>query len=214
MLNHLSVQDFRGTVVASGCGGFKDGTAASAAGSVLGTDLARGCYIAFVFTRKGLLALHHWTHLSLDRVFAHCAGLPAELFTRPVADFPHGDLRNELVHGVETEEYWVWKLRHPVAADAELPDWSAGDFPSVTVIDDRRRVVMAATRAYLEAITDPELNAPITLVWPERSVEIADRPVAFYLLHAITHAFHHKGQVAALCRLLGHPMGPTDLRFV
>lgn len=83
-----------------------------------------------MFTREGLLALHHWTHLSLDRVFAHCAALPAELFTRQVADFPHGDLRNELVHGVE-----------------------------------------------------------------------------------ITHAFHHKGQVAALCRLLGHPMGPTDLRF-
>ena len=28
---------------------------------------------------------------------------------------------------------------------------------------------------------------------------------AYYLHHVMTHAFHHKGQIAAMCRLLGRP---------
>jgi uncharacterized damage-inducible protein DinB len=166
-----------------------------------------------MFTREGLLTFHRWTHYSLDRVFAHCAGLPVELSTQPVADFPHGDLRAQLVHVVETEEYWIWKLRHPLAADAELPDWVATEYSTVAAIDERRREVAATTVAYLSGLTDAELDSPIRLHWPERSVEITDRPRAFYVHHALTHTFHHKGQIAALCRLLGHSMGTTDLRF-
>jgi uncharacterized damage-inducible protein DinB len=27
----------------------------------------------------------------------------------------------------------------------------------------------------------------------------------------LTHAFHHKGQIVAMCRALGHPTTDTDL---
>src|SRR5580704_8560248 len=38
------------------------------------------------------------------------------------------------------------------------------------------------------------------------------RSPAFILHHVITHAYHHKGQVVAMCRLLGHPAPDTDLQ--
>lgn len=165
-----------------------------------------------MFTRDGLLDLHRWTHYSLDRVFTHCAAMPVELFMRRVESFPHDDLRAQLIHVVETEHYWLWKLLHPAAAEDELAEWVADDFPSVAAIDERRREVMVVTRAYLETAGDAGLSAPVTLIWPD-GVEVANRPAAFYVLHAVTHAFHHKGQVAALCRHLGHPMADTDLKF-
>ena len=38
------------------------------------------------------------------------------------------------------------------------------------------------------------------------------RTPAFILNHVITHAFHHKGQVVAMFRLLGRPASDTDLQ--
>lgn len=40
------------------------------------------------------------------------------------------------------------------------------------------------------------------------------RSPAFILLHVITHAFHHKGQVVAMLRILGYPAPDTDLQQV
>jgi uncharacterized damage-inducible protein DinB len=34
------------------------------------------------------------------------------------------------------------------------------------------------------------------------------------LLHVITHAFHHKGQIVAMLRILGYPAPDTDLQHV
>lgn len=35
---------------------------------------------------------------------------------------------------------------------------------------------------------------------------------ALLMLNAITDAYHHQGQVVALCRLNGHPAPETDLQ--
>jgi uncharacterized damage-inducible protein DinB len=32
-----------------------------------------------------------------------------------------------------------------------------------------------------------------------------------FLHHLLTHTFHHKGQIVAMCRVLGHPAPDTDL---
>jgi len=34
------------------------------------------------------------------------------------------------------------------------------------------------------------------------------------VLHVITHAFHHKGQIVAMLRILGYPAPDTDLQQV
>jgi uncharacterized damage-inducible protein DinB len=38
------------------------------------------------------------------------------------------------------------------------------------------------------------------------------RSPAFIVLHVITHAFHHKGQIVAMLRILGYPAPDTDLQ--
>ncbi len=72
--------------------------------------------------------------------------------------------------------------------------------------------IRRAIRAYLEALTEQQLNTPLT----ERPAEWAGdlQSPAFILLHIITHAFHHKGQVVAMLRILGHPAPDTDLQRI
>jgi uncharacterized damage-inducible protein DinB len=38
------------------------------------------------------------------------------------------------------------------------------------------------------------------------------RSPAFIVLHVITHAFHHKGQIVAMLRIQGYPAPDTDLQ--
>ena len=41
--------------------------------------------------------------------------------------------------------------------------------------------------------------------------DVAVRTPALVLHHVLTHAFHHKGQIVAMCRTFGHPAPDTDL---
>jgi len=67
---------------------------------------------------------------------------------------------------------------------------------------------MAETLEYLDRLSEHDLNQDLLRV-PERWVGPPRSP-AFILHHVLTHAFHHKGQVVAMCRLLGHPAPDTD----
>jgi uncharacterized damage-inducible protein DinB len=42
--------------------------------------------------------------------------------------------------------------------------------------------------------------------------DISNAALLHILLHVITHTFHHKGQVVAMLRVLGHPAPDTDLQ--
>jgi uncharacterized damage-inducible protein DinB len=158
-----------------------------------------------MFTREGMAALHRWTHRRLDDLLWHAAGLPPGLFTRKVDGFGHGNVRDQMLHMLAAEAYWVRALQ-------DLPD-STPPQPEYLTVEDvarRKQQVLAATLAYLESLTEEQLNAeldrrPQGWIGPLRSP-------AFILHHIATHAFHHKGQVAAMFRLLGHPLGDTDLQ--
>jgi uncharacterized damage-inducible protein DinB len=57
---------------------------------------------------------------------------------------------------------------------------------------------------------EQKLYAPLER-YPERWMGPPRSP-AFILLHVITHGFHHKGQLVAMLRLLGHPAPDTDIQ--
>jgi uncharacterized damage-inducible protein DinB len=65
------------------------------------------------------------------------------------------------------------------------------------------------TLAYLSSLNDRQLNADVELHFSDGDVAV--RTPALVLHHVLTHAFHHKGQIVAMCRALGHPARDTDL---
>ena len=141
----------------------------------------------------------------LDVLIEHARALPPELFLREIPDFGHPSLRHQFVHVLSVETAWVSALRGvpvtrlPVAEHATL----------ASVVEARHRVVRS-TLAYLDGLSDIELNTEISRL-PQEWIGPRRSP-AFIILHVLTHAFHHKGQMAAMFRILGHPAPDTDLQ--
>jgi uncharacterized damage-inducible protein DinB len=80
-----------------------------------------------------------------------------------------------------------------------------------TVADARllQREIGEQTLAYLSGLTNEQLNANTELRFPDGDTQV--RTPAFIIHHVLTHAFHHKGQIVAMCRVLGYPAPDTDL---
>lgn len=156
-------------------------------------------------TKSSLLALYQGTHECLDLLVAHAAGMPPALFAREIPGFGIPSVRNQLVHLVSVERAWINTLQNRPVIRLK-PD----AFPTPVLVADEKERVVAATIEYLTRLDEETLNRDLVdrpIVWsgPLRSP-------AFIVQHVITHAFHHKGQIVTLFRMLEHPIGDTDLQ--
>jgi uncharacterized damage-inducible protein DinB len=158
-----------------------------------------------MFNRDGIRELHGVTHDRLDLLLDHVAQLPPADFVRELPGFGFASVRDQLAHLLGAEDRWVHRLQH-----LPLPRWEATDYPTAESLRPVKERVKAATIAYLGRLPDSELNT--TLATRPSDWHGILRSPAFILHHVITHAYHHKGQVVAMCRLLGHPAPDTDLQ--
>lgn len=158
-----------------------------------------------LFTKDGVRALHSWTHASLGRLIAHAAAVPPGLLLTEMDGFGRSCIRDQLIHVISCEDAWICGLQN-------LPpvDWLPAEYRTAASVMDVRRRVMAGTLEYLDALSDSQLNTELKR-YPKEWVGPPRGP-AFILHHVLTHSFHHKGQVVAMFRLLGHPAPDTDLQ--
>jgi uncharacterized damage-inducible protein DinB len=158
-----------------------------------------------VFSKEGIRVLHREAHGCLDIVFAHAATLPFSAVEQELSGASHGSLRNQMVHVLYTEAAWVGDLRNkPVGK------WRNEDFRDITYLMEAKRRVASETVRCLDSLSEAELNRELAIK-PKEWVGPLRSP-AFILHHVVTHAFHHKGQMAMMFRMLGHPIGDTDLQ--
>jgi uncharacterized damage-inducible protein DinB len=161
-----------------------------------------------VFSVDGMRKFHDWTHASLDLVLVHLSTLPVDDYLREVPGFGFPTLRDQAIHIFNCEGVWVHALR-----GVRYADRSPEDCPNLADVRRLQKEASLATREYLSTLTDQQLNADAELRFSDG--DIAVRSPARVLHHVFTHAFHHKGQMVAMCRALGHPAPDTDLsRFV
>ncbi|MFP5226215.1 MAG: DinB family protein [Acidobacteriota bacterium] len=157
-----------------------------------------------MFTLDGIRQFHLWTHLCFDRALDHLATLPLTDYTKNVSGFGSPNLRDQVIHCINCEAFWIHVLQGLPYADEER-----ARFPTVADARAFESRVTAQTIDYLSRLNDQQLNTPTTLHFPDG--DTATRTPALILHHMLTHAFHHKGQIAAMCRILGHPAPDTDL---
>lgn len=158
-----------------------------------------------MFTKEGIRALHGWTHDSLDLVYAHALALTPQQFVIEIPGFGRASVRDQLMHVIACEQGWVHGLQN-----LSWSKWSGADFPTAASLQAAKEQVKNETIAYLEGLSDQQLNTELT-DRPANWVRPPGTP-AFVLHHVLTHAFHHKGQVVAMFRLLGCPAPDTDLQ--
>ena len=111
-----------------------------------------------------------------------------------------GSIRDTLVHVIDAEEYYLFRITggraHPPLEEGEWPGFDAlrernsangGRFERVTVEDDPARVVR----------------------WRTRDGEDASMPVALFLVQTVNHGNEHRSQIATVLTRLG--IGPPEL---
>ena len=158
-----------------------------------------------MFTKAGIRELHGATHESLDVLLRHVATVPNRLLRQPIDGFGFQTVWKQLVHILTVEEGWVSDLQYK-----DFPGWFEEDAPNLQALLAHKSRILTATQSYVGGLGEEQLNT----ILPKRPEgwfgEL--RSPAFILLHVITHTFHHKGQIVAMLRMLGHSAPDTDLQ--
>lgn len=157
-----------------------------------------------MFTVDGIRKLHGWTHACLNIVLDHLSTMPAGDYEMIVPGFGAATLRQQVIHNYNCEGFWVHTLQGRRYVDRQ-PE----ECPTIADARALQQEISTHTLAYLSNLTDQQLNTDKELHFPDGDVVV--RTPALVLHHMLTHAFHHKGQIVAMCRLLGHPAPDTDL---
>jgi uncharacterized damage-inducible protein DinB len=157
-----------------------------------------------MFTLDGIRQFHRWTHQSLTLLLDHLGTFSANDYTRELSGFGYASVHAQVVHLFGCEIRWLCRIR-----SVPQRDWNPAHWPGVSDARALQAEAQAMTLEYLAGLSDRQLNTPIYIPFPE--VGDLTRTPALILHHVFTHAFHHKGQIVAMCRLLGHPAPLTDL---
>jgi len=160
-----------------------------------------------MFNKAGIIELHGLLHERLDLLLEHIETVPDELRRTPISGFGHPSVWSQLVHILTCEEGWVHDLQNKT-----FPAWHEEDCPAMADLLAAKERVREVTRAYVHDLTEEQLNTTLG----QRPVDWGGelRSPAFILQHVVTHAFHHKGQIVAMLRILGYPPPDTDLQQV
>lgn len=157
-----------------------------------------------MFTVDGVRKLHHWTHASLTLLLKHLSTLPLDVYTRELPNFGVNTVQKQTIHIFNCEGFWISILQ-----GLGYSDRSAADYPVIADAVVFQQQTSDRTLQYLASLTDSQLNTDAELRFPDG--DRAARTPALILHHVLTHAFHHKGQIVAMCRELGYPAPDTDL---
>ena len=157
-----------------------------------------------LFNLEGVRKFHGWTHACLDLVLDHLSTIPTSDYVKELPSLGFRTLREQAIHIFNCEGFWIHTLQGLRYVDRKSEECLA-------IADARllQQEVIRRTRAYLSNMTNQQLNIDTELHFPDGDVAV--RTPALVLHHVLTHAFHHKGQIVAMCRALGHPAPDTDL---
>ncbi len=150
-------------------------------------------------TQLLLLDLHERCHRSLQRYLEHCQALSDAELDRELEGFGYPTVRSQLQHAIGAERYWVSVIRDCMDSSED-----EADALSVDALERFRQSVFELTRTWLGATPNEELTTPrMMTTYGGHDRELVPVHV---ILRTQTHLFHHMGQLAAMCRLLGHPI--------
>jgi uncharacterized damage-inducible protein DinB len=157
-----------------------------------------------MFTRDGILKFHEWTHASMHLLLDHLSTVPETDYATALPGFGFSTLREQVIHILNCEGFWIHTLQ-----GLRYVDHSPRECPTVAEARVFAREISRQTQAYLSGLTDRQMNSDTELHFSDG--DIALRTPALVVHHVLTHAFHHKGQIVAMCRILGCQAPDTDL---
>jgi uncharacterized damage-inducible protein DinB len=141
-------------------------------------------------------------------LFTYCNTISDTDLLKGVEDFNNTSILSLLTHIANTYVHWL--AQFDKSSDMIFfDDLSANKLTDVIKIYDQIDHLVAD---FLDRYS-ADYTKPITQKLPRREQILTVTPLQLYT-HAITHEFHHKGQVLSMSRLLGYTPLDTDvIRF-
>jgi uncharacterized damage-inducible protein DinB len=144
-----------------------------------------------------LLDIHDRSHRTLKKLLEHCRQLDANGINLEMRGFGHPTIRLQLFHIIGTEKYWIGVLQ------GRLEDDTDQNYPTIDSLEEFRQQISESTQLYLKSASNDELNIASEM-FVDPGVKRILKPAQVFF-RVLTHAFHHQGQILAMCRLLGKP---------
>ncbi len=154
-----------------------------------------------MYTAEGLICFHSRAHQSLIKIMEHCRRFSTEEMSDELTGFGYPSLRLQLHHAIGAEKYWIGVLQGRIDVDDDISQCS-----TIEKLMDYREEVYSATEQYLRTASKDELVSPRTMMtWGNNEKVLIP---AHVFMRTLTHIYHHIGQIAAMCRLMGKPIEP------
>lgn len=154
-----------------------------------------------MLTSAVLQEIHRRCHLSQQQLLKHCRQFTTDEINREHEGFGYPSMRIQYHHTIGAQRYWVGVI---------LNDFRVDDddhlFPTIESLEGMRQDVFTFTENYLQSTSDQDLNTIRPMkIWTGDTRELIPAQI---IMRTQTHIFHHNGQIAAMCRLLGKPIPP------
>ncbi len=147
---------------------------------------------------------YDWTRRTREELFAFTESLPNEVYTLERPDFAYGSIRN--IHAHVAFAYMVWVGVIGLNRDRASFELPADQIPDANAMRERFSAVDALLQEALDAFDRPDEM----FEHHHRSGQTLKLTQRWLVVRPITHEFHHKGQLLALARVIGHPL-PEDM---
>ncbi|MEM7165738.1 MAG: DinB family protein [Planctomycetota bacterium] len=156
-----------------------------------------------MYTQNALLDMHERCHRTFAKLLEHCTTLTEEELHRELDGFGYPTIQAQLHHVISAEKYWTGVICGRMDAED-----TQAQYPTVASLQAFRSEVAQLTQDCIRGIAEEALNAARPMkTWGDKDVELVP---ALVCLRPLTHAYHHQGQVLAMCRLLGKPANGFD----
>lgn len=154
-----------------------------------------------MYTPDSLIDFQRRAHRSLSKMIDHCRQFPQEQINQQIEGFGEPTVRLQLYHAIGAQQYWIGVIEGRMDIDED--DYK---YPTIDSLENFRRHIFATTEKYLAGASESELNTARPMItWGGKERDLVPALVFF---RTQTHIYHHFGQVAAMCRLLGKPIPP------
>jgi uncharacterized damage-inducible protein DinB len=138
-------------------------------------------------------------------LFTYCKSMDSAHLLTGVAGFNDSTIISLMVHNANTYIHWLAQFDKT----EDLPFFKSTTITSLDQIFEIYGEVDRIVADFMERY-GADYTKPITQNLPRTGHVITVTPLQLYT-HAITHEFHHKGQILTMSRLLGYIPADTDV---